>query len=489
MHRLRYLIGLLTLAGAVVAAFWIVRLLKQADERPGLSLSVEFRSARGLRAGSDVRYRGVTVGSVRSVAISGDGRKAVAQLLIEPTAAAHATVDSTFWVVAPRFSGLTDGATGLDTLVRDSYVSFYTPPEPGSLLTAGSLIAGSELPPANAEPEALSDIEHGDLLMTLLVPENHGLKPGSAVIFRGMQTGDVRSVALAPSGTHVEVRLRIERRYRQTVTDQSKFWVARPHVSGALFSGFTVSDVSALLTPYISYHGAPGRGVLVQDGYRTAAQVDRPEVDMSKVPSEALDQEVRRPIAASDDVVLVRITYAAIERDTLSADDKIRREGTGVLFLDRAGRTVVVTARSLVDGSFTESDFWGDPEIDDEQIKVLLPDGTVLRAGRVWIGPDGQDLAALVLEDARPDLTGTPSHRFEFAQQASSSKPGTLRVAGPDGVASDETLVDDMAPQPEWLGGVFLTDGKVHGIYALGESLAGPHSVGLDRLPEDLRPR
>ena len=499
MHRLRYFIGLLTLAGAIVAAIWMVRLLRSLDERPGLSLSVEFRNARGLRAGTDVRYRGVTVGTVRSVAISGDGSKAVAQLLLEPTGAAHACVNSSFWVVTPRFGGLTGGASGLDTLVRDSYIAFYTPPDSGSELSAGSLIAGRERPPVNAEPEALDDVEHGDLLMTLLVPENYELKPGSAVIYRGVQTGDVRSVALAASGTHVEVTLRIMRTHRQTVTDKTKFWVGRPNVSGALLSGFTVTDISALLTPYVSYYGAPGQGVLVQDGYRAAAELNRPSFEITGVPKKALEQDNAAQKSVSDDVVLVRITYAAIERDLLSADDAILRHGSGTLFLDRAGRMVVVTARTLVDGSFTESDALGDPEIDDEQIKVHLADGTVMRAGRVWVDPSGHDLAALVLEDARPDLVGTPATRLVFATEVAGASVASvelgatelrLRAAGANGaelptqaVSQDQQLTEDN------LGACVTKDGLVIGVF--GKQADGDKStvVPLLRLPEDLRPQ
>jgi len=494
MHRLRYFIGLVTLALAVVSAIWIVKLLRSYDERPGLSLSVEFRNARGLRAGTDVRYRGVTVGTVRSVQISGDGSKAVAQLLIEPTGARHACVNSSFWVVTPRFGGLTGGASGLDTLVRDSYIAFYTPPESGSELSAGSLIAGSERPPFNAEPEALDDIQHGDLLMTLLVPENHGLTPGSAVIFRGMQTGDVRSVGLTPSGTHVEVQLRIARKHRQTVTDKAKFWVARPHVSGALLSGFTVSDVSSLLTPYVSYYVGPGDGVLVQDGYRAAAELERPDFEVSRVPNKALQQDNVRGSVVSDDVVMVRVVYAALERDTLSRDDPIKHEGSGVLFLDRAGRTIVITARSLVDASFTEGDFWGEPEIDNEVIKVHLADGTVMRAGRVWVDPKGHDLAALVLEDARPDLTGTPSKRLVFEQPADNApadpKALQVRAVGPDGVELPvQPFGEGVALTDDNLGGCTVNDGKVIGIF--GRKVGGTTStvVPLEQLPEDLRPR
>lgn len=492
MHRLRYFIGLVTLALAAFSAFWIIKLLRSYDERPGLSLSVEFRNARGLRKGTDVRYRGVTVGTVRSVAISGDGSKAVAQLLIEPTGARHACVNSSFWVVTPRFGGITGGATGLDTLVRDSYIAFYTPPESGSELSAGSLIAGSERPPLNAEPEALDDIQHGDLLMTLLVPENHGLTPGSAVIFRGMQTGDVRSVTLAPSGTHVEVQLRIARKHRQTVTDKAKFWVARPHVSGALLSGFTVSDVSSLLTPYVSYYVGPGDGVLVQDGYRAAAELDRPDFEVSTVPGKALQQNKPSGPVVSDDVVMVRIVYAALERDTLSRDDPIKRSGSGVLYLDRAGRTIVLTARSLVDASFTEGDFWGDPEIDNEVIKVQLADGTVLRAGRVWVAPGGHDLAALVLEDARPDLTGTPSKYLVFADQSATGadQPRQIRAVGPDGIEVPAVpMTDGMTLGEDNLGGCTTQDGKVIGIFGRMVGGTAASIVPLGQLPEDLRPR
>ena len=90
MHQLRYLIGLLTLVSAIAAAVWIVRLLRSLDERPGVTVSVEFHDARGLRPGADVRFRGVTVGAVRSVVVSGDGSKAVGRIVGIASAAAVA---------------------------------------------------------------------------------------------------------------------------------------------------------------------------------------------------------------------------------------------------------------------------------------------------------------------------------------------------------------------------------------------------------------
>jgi hypothetical protein len=494
MHRVRYLIGSLILLGAVLGAVQLVRLLRATDDRPGLALRVEFRDARGLRAGADVRYRGVTTGTVRAVTIAGDGDKATAELLLDPIGAAHACVNTAFWIVTPRFGGLTGGASGLDTLVRDAYVAFHTPAERGSPLVAGSLIAGRERPPSAAEPDLLEDVQHGDLLMSVLVPENHGLRPGSAVVFRGMQTGDVRSVELAADGSYVEVRLRIARQHRQTVTDKSTFWVARPHVTGALFSGFTVSDVSALLSPYVSYYGEAGKGVLVDDGYRVAAESIRPVLDVAAVPERALQGPARSVPSPVDAPVLVRVVYAAVEKDTFSADDPIQREGTGVLFLDRAGRAVVVTARSLVDGSYTETDTFGAaPDIADEQIKVLVAGGLVRRAGRVWVHPEGSDLAALVVENVPPDLQGTPPARLRF-EAASEPATGPLALLRLDaaGLPVPAEAFDASAPPElaERLGAVLRSGDTMIGIYGRAQPHEdAPALVALGLLPADLRPQ
>jgi MlaD protein len=335
-------------------------------------------------------------------------------------------------------------------------------------------------------------VEHGDLLMTLLVPENHGLRPGSAVIFRGVQTGDVRTVALAEDGTHIELRLRIAHRFRQTITDKTSFWVARPYVSGALFSGFTLSDVSALLTPYVSYYSEPNQGVPVEDGYRAAATSTRPDVKVSEVPAKALQKSQAKPPPPAERLVLVHVVYAAVEVDTFSPDDPIRREGTGVLFLDRAGRAVVVTARSLVDGNYTEQDFLGGrPEIAREQIKVAVPGGPVYRAGRNWVDPKGLDLALLVLEGVPPDLQTSPATTLHFDTPPDKQLPVELRFARADGDAEAEPF-SWSAPLPDLAGrrgAALMQQGHVVALVGQqGGHVQKPAIVPIASVPDDLRP-
>jgi hypothetical protein len=493
MHRARYLLGVLTLVAAIAAAFWIVRLLQQLDDRPGVLVRVEFHDARGLRAGADVRYRGVRAGVVREVGLTADGGKAVVLALLDPVAAPHARLNSTFWIVTPRFAGLAVGATGLDTLVRDPYLAFATLDEPGLPLAPDSLIAGGERPPSAASDAGLDDVGHGDLLMQVLLPENHGLRPGSPVTFRGMRTGEVRAVELVAAGTHVTATIRVQRAYRRTVTDKAVFWVARPQLAGALFTGFRVEDVSALLAPFIAYHCEPNAGLPVDDGFRAVAQAERPDLEMAAVPAEALRQEGRKGPAAADGFVVVRVVYAATERDTMSPDDPVHCEGSGLLFLDGAGRPVVITARSIVDGGYSESDaFGGAAEIVDEQIKVMLPSGSVLHAGRVWVEPAGADLAALVLTDHPAGMVGTPPELLQWADPGEAATATVLRRADADGsVPPSQPLGgENVPPLAESIGAAVIGDGKVFGIYGrtVGDSSV-PVVVALGLVPPELRPR
>lgn len=488
MSRVRYLIGLATLAGAGAAGYWLYDMVRSRERTDLFALHVEFRDARGLKAGADVKHRGVPVGSVRRVELRDDGQRAVIDLVMQPEAAPLVRYGTRFWIVTPRFLGLTQGATGLDTLIRDAYISFASPEGESPPLPSGSQVIGAERPAANADV-SLEPFERGDLAMTLLVPENHDLAPGARVVFRGVPTGELRSAKLAPDGSHVQLELRIRREYRHTVTDRSQFWVARPRLSGALISGFALEDAAALLSPFIGYHTEAGAGVPVVDGHRAAALNERPDMRIGPVPSSAL-AKVRPDAAAApkdEGIRVVRVYYEAVERDFWSPDDEIKRDGCGLLLEDSAGRSVVLTTRSVCDGTYFVADGLGTkPDIDKERIRVGLTEGSVVQASRTWTAPDGLDLAVLVLQDSTQ--SGSDGRRLDF----SAGTPGTNRT-----VQALDEQVKPMPPVPladadlaVHRGAVVIDGDRVVGL--LGQTAIDdlrPSVVALAQVPQALRPK
>ena len=115
MERMRYVLGLLTLGAAITCGWFLLNLLSEEDGAESYRLRLEFRSARGLRTGADLRLRGVSVGTVRRVRVSEYGTKAVVEVSLQSWAERFACVNSKFWVVTPRFSGLTTGPTHRST--------------------------------------------------------------------------------------------------------------------------------------------------------------------------------------------------------------------------------------------------------------------------------------------------------------------------------------------------------------------------------------
>ncbi len=493
MDRFRYFLGVVTLALAVAGGWYLVELLQDEDKSRYFRLNVEFRDVGGLLPGADVKYRGVLVGSVRHVTLREDGKKGIATIVLEPSREGLARTNSHFWIVTPRFGGITGGASGLDTLVRDAYLSFYTPDPFGVQLANGSSVAGDEQPFADATDLSFAPAKRGDLQLVLLLPENHGLQPGSAVMYRGVQTGEVRRIELAADGGHVRLHVRIERDQRATVTDKTKFWVARPRLSGALLRGIDVHDIGALLAPFVSYFTEPGAGLPLSDGSVLAAETQRPELTLDKIPVERVATNQDEPPAETG-IRLARVIYEAVEEDWWSPDDEIRREGTGVLYEDREGRVLVATTRTVSDASYFERDAFGaDPEIKKEGISIQLTDGTVLRAMRTWVAPDGEDLTLLMLDLEGADKAAVPltaAGRLQFTDDWQGVDSVQLYSIDDDRVVSKapadpSALADDAATR----GAAAVVGERVVALRGneSGQSGAG-RMVSLSLVPEGLRP-
>ncbi|MCB9870259.1 MAG: MCE family protein [Planctomycetes bacterium] len=499
MDRIRYVLGVVTLAVMATGGWYLYRQARPGGDREQYGIEVSFLDGRGLKSGADVHYRGIRVGSVQNVEVDEDGARAIVSLTIRDDARRLVCNNSRFWIVTPRFHGFGGGVSGLETLVRDAYLSFATPVPFGEPVPAGSRLVGEEAPAALRRDVILPPVQRDDLRLQVLLPENHGIAVGARLMYRGMETGEVRELTLAADGSHVVVDMRIAAEFRTTVTDTSVFWVAKPQVNlqFSLSNPVAMHELGALISPFLAYYTVPNgpkRGAPVPDGYRVAAAADRPAIAISDVPPAALRAKPpSKAPSTSSGIVLVRIVYAAEDVDWLTPNDLLRREGTGVLYLDARGTALVLTCRSVCDAAYYHVEAFGiAPEIKNERIRVQLASGQALPATRLWVAPNGTDLLVLRVDGLPLKHATSRPELFEFVGDAEVGSDGLqVQCTGTDGATREPA---SLAPTAFDLGatrgGAVLRGGKVVGVAAQrGVKAPKPTVLGLKPLPESLRPK
>lgn len=179
----------------------------------GPVITLTFREGDGLLPDQTaVRYRGVQIGTVHSVALSADGRRVEVVSRLNRSAARLACEGSQFWVVRPEVSAA--GFHGLETIVSGSYIQM----EPGQGKPA-TYFTGRETAPL---PEKL----RGGLELVLTCPQIGTLDAGAPIYHRGLEVGTVEDVMLDSNATGVNIRICIQPRYAALVRQNSVFWNA-----------------------------------------------------------------------------------------------------------------------------------------------------------------------------------------------------------------------------------------------------------------------
>ena len=121
----------------------------------------------------------------------------------------------------------------------------------------------------------------------------------------------------------------------------------------------------------------------------------------------------------------------------------------------------------------------------------MLPTGTVVHAGRVWVHPAAADLAVLVLTETPKDVPGTAAARMLFLE-APAEPSLTLRRVQADGRPESPLpfVAAEPAPLTENRGAAVVVGDRVVGVYggAVGEP-GTPAVIGLHLLPVDLQPQ
>ena len=238
-----------------ISSVWIVPILalavvgylvwSQAMRDRGPMITIVFDDAGGLEPGSEIIHRGVTVGVVREMALTGDLQSVSVTAELRPDAAGLAVECTSFWVVRPEVS--LERIAGLETLVGPQYIALQPGDPDGSRLDSFVALGA---------PPRIAPADEDALRLTLRSDRLGNLSAGSPVLYREIRVGEVRDAVLSDDATGVLVTIDIEPRYAPLVHTETKFWRAGGvGVDFGLFRGLSVEadSLDALLQASVSF--------------------------------------------------------------------------------------------------------------------------------------------------------------------------------------------------------------------------------------------
>jgi paraquat-inducible protein B len=181
----------------------------------GPTITIAFQAADGLQAGqSQLKFRDVTMGTVKSITIAPDLTKVLATVETTREAESLLTDKTIFWVVKPQlFAGR---ISGLDTLLSGSYIGMLPSTAPGH---KQHHFIGSPNPPI------LSTSEPGTVFK-LHTTRVGAISLGSPIFYRDIDVGTVLGWDLDDMARHVTVHAFVRAPFDKYVHDDSVFWNA-----------------------------------------------------------------------------------------------------------------------------------------------------------------------------------------------------------------------------------------------------------------------
>lgn len=188
----------------------------------GIAVQVRFPDFEGLQAGqTPVMYKGIQVGTLKTLAGSDDLSSATANLVLEPRTEPFLVDGTEFWVVKPSIS--LAGISGLEALVKGNYIAVL--PGKKGAPARREFVALSKPPPLDLQAPGLHLVLHASVLGSLEV--------GSPILYRQIKVGSVQSYQLSRDRSQVALGVHIEPDYASLINTSTRFW----NVSGVTLTG------------------------------------------------------------------------------------------------------------------------------------------------------------------------------------------------------------------------------------------------------------
>lgn len=217
-------------------------------EQEGKRITLLFDDGKGISSSTQIRYRGVEIGTVVKVELNEKITGIKVTAAIQRRYRSLLKEGTQFWLVEPEL-GLA-GAKNLDTIISGTYITL----RPGKGAPKRTFKTLS-VPPSSILPSKKG-------LEIVLVAERLGsLKANDPVYFRQIKVGRVTGSQLSRDATSAIISVDIQNRYAPLVRTDSRFWnVSGIKIDVGLFKGAKVrtESMQSLLEGGIAF-ATPGK--------------------------------------------------------------------------------------------------------------------------------------------------------------------------------------------------------------------------------------
>lgn len=197
---------------------------QQAAFSKGVTIKIDFDVSQEILVGTEIKYKGMSVGEIVDIDLSADLKVIHATAIINKGMTTLPRKDSAFWLVKPEL-GLAN-TRNLDTLLTGKYIAV----RPGS----GPLRYQFD----GLAEEPLNKQKSTGLNIVLTSSSRGSLKEGVSVLYRDVKVGEIKGYELAGNAQQVLIYVNIDEQYRGLVHDNTRFWnVSGIGVDFSLFSG------------------------------------------------------------------------------------------------------------------------------------------------------------------------------------------------------------------------------------------------------------
>ena len=181
-----------------------------------------------------LRYKGVEIGRVKKVSLTTDFRQVIVEAQLQDFAKDFATQGAQFWIVRPRITAT--GVQGIETLTSGAYIAATPGKGPPDDIFEG----------LSDDPEHSSDMNA--VKLTLITDQVTKLKIGSSILYRGVEVGQVSSIALDQKSDDVKIGIFVQAPFRNLVNRSTVFAYQGGINAGFSMSGGPKLDISSLST-------------------------------------------------------------------------------------------------------------------------------------------------------------------------------------------------------------------------------------------------